>query len=214
MEDILNDKEIRVLGCLIEKEKATPEYYPLSLNALVNACNQKSNREPVVQYDETTVIEAIDSLKAQKYVWRSDAGRVAKYSQNFVKTKNLLDKEAALLCLLFIRGPQTLGELRGRSDRLYKFRDLDEVQEVLESLTDMEMVIKLPKMPGRKEARFAHLLSGEPDIQQMQAQEEFSTSPTSSGNDRIKHLENEIISLQEELELLRQEFTEFKKQFE
>lgn len=215
MQDNLNDKEIRVLGCLMEKEMATPEYYPLSLNSLLNACNQKSNRDPVVSYDETTVIQALDSLKEKKFVWRSDASRVTKYSQNFVKIKNLIDKEAALLCLLFLRGPQTLGELRGRSDRLYKFNNLEEVQEVLDSLSDMEMTIKLPKLPGRKEARYTHLLSGLPDDKQEQELErESSTPPTTLESDRIQHLENKIISLQEELESLKQEFTEFKKQFE
>ena len=215
MDDILNEIEIRVLGSLIEKEKATPEYYPLSLNALTNACNQKSNRDPVVSYDETTVIQAIDSLTDKKFAWRSDASRVTKYNQNFVKSKNLIDKEAALLCLLFLRGPQTIGELRGRSERLYRFEDMDEVKETLESLAEMEMVTQLPKMPGRKEARYAHLLSGEPETtQDYRIHSEVNQSQSTQGNTRIENLENDIILLREELNELRKEFTEFKKMFE
>jgi len=215
MDDILNEIEIRVLGSLIEKEKATPEYYPLSLNALTNACNQKSNRDPVVSYDETTVIQAIDSLTDKKFAWRSDASRVTKYNQNFVKSKNLIDKEAALLCLLFLRGPQTIGELRGRSERLYRFEDMDEVKETLESLAEMEMVTQLPKMPGRKEARYAHLLSGEPETtQDHRIHSEMNQTQSTPKNTRIENLENDIILLKEELNELRKEFTEFKKMFE
>lgn len=215
MDDILNEIEIRVLGSLIEKEKATPEYYPLSLNALTNACNQKSNRNPVVSYDETTVIQAIDSLKEKKFVWRSDAGRVTKYSQNFIKIKNLIDKEAAVLCLLFLRGPQTIGELRGRSERLYRFEDMDEVKETLESLAEMEMVTHLPKMPGRKEARYTHLLSGEPETtQDYGIPFEVNQTQSTPQNTRIENLENDIVLLREELNELRKEFTEFKKMFD
>lgn len=215
MATLLNDKEIRVLGCLIEKEMATPEYYPLSLNALVNACNQKSNRTPVVSYDETTVILALDSLKDKKFVWLSDASRVTKYSQNFVKINNLIDKEAALICLLLLRGPQTLGELRGRSDRLYKFDNLDEVQNVLNSLRDMGIVMKLPKQPGRKEVRYIHLLAGEPDLE-MGFQEEAAsiTSPQTGDQSSITDLEKEIKSIREELNTLQQDFLDFKNQFE
>lgn len=215
MATLLNDKEIRVLGCLIEKEMATPEYYPLSLNALVNACNQKSNRTPVVSYDETTVILAVDSLKDKKFVWLSDASRVTKYSQNFVKINNLIDKEAALICLLLLRGPQTLGELRGRSDRLYKFDNLDEVQNVLNSLRDMGIVMKLPKQPGRKEVRYIHLLAGEPELE-MGFQEEAAsiTSPQTGDQSSITDLEKEIKSIREELNTLQQDFLDFKNQFE
>ena len=216
MEDMLNEIEIRVLGCLMEKEKATPEYYPLSLNALTNACNQKSNRSPVVSYDETTVIQALDTLKEKKFVWRSDASRVAKYSQNFAKSQNLIDKEAALICLLFLRGPQTLGELRGRSDRLYKFENLDEVQETLDSLIDMELVTKLAKMPGRKEARYAHLLAGEP-VSEEESPSQLKAAETESpmaGKDRISSLEQELALLREELNTVKQDLQEFKKQFE
>ena len=215
MEDILNEIEIRVLGSLIEKEKATPEYYPLSLNALTNACNQKSNRDPVVSFDETTIIQALDSLKEKKFVWRSDASRVTKYSQNFVKSKNLIDKEAALICLMLLRGPQTLGELRNRSDRLYKFNNLEEVEEVLDSLASMEMAIKLPKQPGRKEARYAHLLAGKPNIgDNSHDQSELTATRQMTGKIRITDLELEISLVKEELNELREEFTEFKKQFE
>jgi uncharacterized protein YceH (UPF0502 family) len=215
MATLINDKEIRVLGCLIEKEMATPEYYPLSINALVNACNQKSNRTPVVSYDEATVILALDSLKDKKFVWQSDASRVTKYSQNFVKINNLIDKEAALICLLLLRGPQTLGELRGRSDRLYKFNNLEEVQNVLNSLRDMGIVMKLPKQPGRKEVRYIHLLAGEPDLE-MGFQEEAASLTSSQTGDQscITDLEKEIKSIREELNTLQQDFLDFKNQFE
>lgn len=213
---VLNEAEVRVLGALLEKDMATPEYYPLTLNALLNACNQKSNRDPVVAYDEATVLTAIDGLKAKRLVVRGDSGRVPRYAECFVGNAKLIAREAALLCLLLLRGPQTIGELRGRSDRLYAFADLGEVEETLQNLTEMDMVRKLPRQPGRKESRYAHLLAGEPDDSLSGS---GSVGPglapaVAAGSDRLARLEEEVAVLQVELEELRREFAGFKGQFE
>ncbi|MFH1217316.1 MAG: YceH family protein [Pseudomonadota bacterium] len=215
MDILLDETELRVLGCLLEKEMATPEYYPLSLNALVNACNQKSNREPVVSYDETTVIHAVQTLKDKRFAVQSDASRVPKYGQNFSKIKNLLRKEAALLCLLLLRGAQTVGELRGRSERLYEFVDLADVERTLNNLIDMEYVVRLPRQPGRKESRFAHLLGGEVKIDEDFPEPlEPGSQNMPDGKNRITVLEEEINAIRTELEALKETFENFKKQFE
>ncbi|MBI4792475.1 MAG: YceH family protein [Deltaproteobacteria bacterium] len=215
MEEPLNDREARVLGSLMEKEMATPEYYPLSLNALVNACNQKSNREPVVNYDEATVLGAISSLKEKRFALQTDASRVSKFAENFVKLHNLLEKEAALICLLLLRGAQTPGELRGRSERLYQFRDLAEVEAKLEDLCDMGMVTKLPRQPGRKESRYMQLLAGPPEPRDLAPGEPLpSPRPTDVDHDRITALEEKVHLLQQELHDLQTVFLQFKKQFE
>ena len=216
MEELLDDVEVRVLGCLMEKEMATPEYYPLSLNALVNACNQKSNRDPVVNYDEATVIRALNSLKGKRLALQSDASRVTKYEENFVTLNNLLAKEAALICLLLLRGPQTAGELRGRSERLYKFNDIEEVEAKLDDLSEMGFVTKLAKQPGRKECRFMHLLSGEPQTAQASRHAEPASTrqERQDGNGRLEKLEQEITLLQQELRDLKEAFLVFRKQFE
>ncbi len=214
---VLNEAEARVLGALLEKGMATPEYYPLSLNALTNACNQKSNREPVVAYDETTVIKAIDNLKGKRLAVQGDAGRVPKYAECFVGNAKLINREAALLCLLLLRGPQTVGELRGRSERLYGFADLAEVDETLQNLAEMDMVRKLPRQPGRKESRFMHLLSGELDDS---VHDSVATSPAQaafrveSGDERLAQLQEEVVILKEELANLQREFLDFKGQFD
>src|SRR4030067_741060 len=155
----LTDAEVRVLVCFIEKEITTPDYYPLSLNALVNGCNQKSNREPVVSYDEETVMETLDSLKGKDLVWQSDLSRVPKYAHSFLKTHNLVNKEAAILCILFLRGPQTAGEIRERTERLYRFNTIEEAKEVLNNLEEIGYVKLLPRQHGLKEPRYTHLLS-------------------------------------------------------
>src|SRR3974390_1622615 len=158
----LDASEARVLGALLEKEIATPEYYPLSLNALVNACNQKSNREPVVSYDEDTVEVALAGLRAKGLAVRiTGESRVPKHGQRFTETLNLGRREAALICLLLLRGPQTVGELRGRSDRLYSFEDLEGVESTLDRLSEAGMVKKLPRVAGTRESRYAHLLCGD-----------------------------------------------------
>jgi uncharacterized protein YceH (UPF0502 family) len=162
----LDAAEVRVLGALLEKEIATPEYYPLSLNALVNACNQKTNREPVVAYDESTVEDALEGLRHKSLATRLTGRdiRVPKHAQRFTEEFNLGRREAALLCLLLLRGPQTVGELRGRSDRLYQFDDLEAVETTLHHLAELGFVVRLTRYAGSREARWAHLLAGQPEL--------------------------------------------------
>ena len=215
----LSNEDIRVLGCLIEKEMTTPDYYPLSLNALVNACNQKSNREPVVSYNEETVLRILDSLKGRDLVWQSDLSRVAKYSHSFLKAGNLVNKEAAILCVLFLRGPQTAGEIRERTERLYRFDIIEEAKEVLNNLEEMGYVKLLPRQHGLKEPRYTHLLSDVMvDIMDHPGREMTAhmVSPVHDNNaedEQIKKLGEELTRLRQELEELRQEFQEFKRQF-
>lgn len=211
----LTDVEVRVLGCLMEKEMATPEYYPLSLNALVNACNQKSNRNPVVSYDEDTVLEALEELKASHLAWQSDAGRVSKYSHHIGKSFNLINREMAVLGILLLRGPQTLGELRSRSERMYGFSDIDEVSETINSLGEIGLVRQLERQPGQKESRYTHLLTG--DTAELltgcdQVSEDSPQAPPR--NERIAILEEETKTLRSELDELKRAFQDFKQQFE
>ncbi len=215
----LSAPAIRVLGCLMEKEMATPDYYPLSLNALVNACNQKTNRFPVVDYDAQTVAAAIDELKAHQFVFQSNVGRVAKYGENFVKVHNFIAPEAAVLALLFLRGPQTVGELRGRSERLHGFASLEEVQQTLDGLVELGLVRKMARQPGRKESRYIHLLADLPEEESGAAAVVDETPDPGilsvrSLGDRLTSLEEEVQSLRTELAALRQAFADFKSQFE
>ncbi len=214
---VLNAEEARVLGALLEKSMATPEYYPLSLNGLLNACNQKSNREPVVAYDETTVLGAIDGLKGKRLVVQSSASRVPKYAECFAGNAKLIIREAALLCLLLLRGPQTVGELRGRSERLYGFADLAEVDEALANLAEMGLVKKMARQPGRKESRFMHLLAGEPAESGQEggaASQETVAMAGEAGNGPLTRLQEEVAVLKEELAKLQQQFLDFKGQFD
>jgi len=198
---------VRVLGSLLEKEIATPEYYPLSLNALVNACNQKSNRDPVVNYDEDTVEQALDELRNEGLTMRISGrdSRVPKHEQRFTEKFNLGRREAAVLCVLFLRGPQTVGELRGRTERLYTFDDLEGVESTLHKLAEMEFVMQLPRQPGFKEQRYAHLLGGPVDM--AVSAEAVGAAPARVSIDRITALE-------EELAQLRREFEDFRRRFE
>ncbi len=214
MSIILNPIEVRVFGSLMEKELATPEYYPLSLNALVNACNQKTNRSPVFSLDERQVVSALHSLKEKKLVYRSDAGRVSKYWHDFFKQNNLIRREAALLCLLLLRGSQTAGELRTRTERLCSFENIEEVFQYLDNLSDIGLVAKLPRQSGQKEQRFTHLLAGEPEnIDQVSARQEPIMITVEADNDRIAELEKSVAYLQEEIDTLKNEFLTFKKEF-
>jgi uncharacterized protein YceH (UPF0502 family) len=201
----LNPVEVRVLGALIEKEATTPEYYPLSLNALVNACNQKSNRDPVVDYDDSHVLAAIESLRAKRFLFIiTGSGRVHKYSQRISETLNLGRRELAVLGVLLLRGPQTLGEIKDRSERMFSFEDLEETERALEKLAawpDISLAKKLPRTPGQKEARYAHLLAGEPSI------ETLPDAPSPAQPSRI-------VQLEQELQQLRSDFAELKKRFE
>jgi len=192
----------------MEKEVTTPDYYPLSLNALVNACNQKSNREPVVSYDEGTVERALEGLRAKGLALRITGGdsRVPKHGQRFTESLNLGRREAALLCVLFLRGPQTVGELRGRSERLYNFEDLDGVESTLHHLAEQGMVKQLERHAGSREPRWAHLLSGEVEVADepsVHAEAERGPSP----QDRITALERDLAEL-------RREFDDFRRRFE
>lgn len=215
MNMLLTDQEVRVLGCLMEKEMATPEYYPLSLNALVNACNQKSNREPVVSFDEETVLFALNSLMEVRAARKSEAGRVTKYEQIFTEKMNLLNRESAVVCILLLRGPQTVGEVRGRTERLYSFKDLEEVQSTIASLEDMNLLCRLPRQPGRKEHRYSHLLSGDPVENQMSSPaKENSKVIIRRADESTVQLQDEIDNLRRELQELREEFVSFRSQFE
>ena len=216
MDLLLNDIETRVLGALMEKEVTTPEYYPLSLNGLTAACNQKSNRSPVVSFDEETVVRAIDTLKEKQLAVPSNIGRVPKYAQNFTKLHNLIAPEAAILCVLFLRGPQTIGELRGRTERMHRFDGLEAVEESLNSLTELEYVTKLPLQPGRKEHRYTHLLTGEPDMLEVAVEipPEKATLVVRAENERILALEQEVAELKAEIAELKTNFENFKGQFE
>lgn len=217
----LSDIEVRVLGALIEKETTTPEYYPLSLNALLNACNQKSNREPAMTLDENAARQALRSLTGQALV-RSAGGdsRVAKYEHRLSELYNFHRHEIAVLCVLLLRGPQTPGELRTRAERLYAFEGLDAVHAALNLLMRREpaLVKVLPRQPGTKESRYMHLFSGE-DAPVLTAHAESPSahlqhSQASGDGDRFTELEAEITSLRRELETLREQFASFQKQFQ
>jgi uncharacterized protein YceH (UPF0502 family) len=212
---LLDPVETRVLGALIEKEATTPEYYPLSLNALVNACNQKSNRWPVVDYDETAVADAMLGLREKRFaVMVTGNGRVNKYAQRLSETLNMGRRELAVMCTLLLRGPQTLGEIKDRSERIYAFADLEETERVLEKLAqwpDGPLAIKLTRQPGQKESRFAHLLNGEP-VQETGHVDAGLVVPTSSG--RVAQLEEEISELRRSFSDLQAELHDLKRRFE
>jgi uncharacterized protein YceH (UPF0502 family) len=222
MDIVLTATETRVIGSLIEKELTTPEYYPLTLNALTNACNQKNNREPVVAFEETTVARALESLREKKLIFMvTGAGiRVPKYRHNMTDTYSLIPKELAVICLLMLRGPQTIGEIRGRTASMCTFENTQDIQSALDAMSVNEhrplLVKKLARLPGQKEARYAQLLSGEPHTEQpaQATRIEPAVLQVRSENERIKELEKQIISLKEMIANLQQQFAEFKKQFE
>jgi uncharacterized protein YceH (UPF0502 family) len=213
----LNETEVRVIGALVEKQLTTPEYYPLTLNALMHACNQISNRDPVVTYDEKTVAQALESLREKNlaYVFYGSDSRVPKYKHVMTEIFKLSPPELALICVLLLRGAQTVGELRGRTGRMYEFADLAEVEATLDGLSTREdepLVVKLPRQPGRKDSRYMHLLAGEVAIEEQAPapralRTERAVAEVRAENDRLARLEAEITEL-------RREFEEFKKQFE
>jgi uncharacterized protein len=214
----LTENEVRVLGSLVEKETTTPEYYPLSLNALINACNQKSNRDPVMTLDEESVRMALRSLTERAMV-RSASGdsRVAKFENRLNELYNFHRHELAVLCVLFLRGPQTPGELRTRSERMYGFEDLDAVHAALNLLMrrDPPLVKVLPRQPGTKESRYMHLFSGETTLEcDGSPVASTPTEATHANADRIRDLEEELNQLRRELETLREQFATFQKQFQ
>jgi uncharacterized protein YceH (UPF0502 family) len=220
MDTILTPIQIRVIGCLLEKEMTTPEYYPLSLNALTNACNQKSNRDPVMELEEPDVLRALDQLKAKKLATTVSmaSSRVLRYKHNMVSTYHFKSPEIAVLTLLFLRGPQTVGELRSRSGRLYEFESLAEVENTLQKLAAREdgpFVTQLPREPGRRENRYAHLFGGKVKIEKSAATAPEVVTPAAPvENERISKLEQEVSVLRKELEQLKTAFGEFKGQFE
>ncbi|MDO3378932.1 YceH family protein [Geoalkalibacter halelectricus] len=219
MELLLSDTEIRILGCLIEKEMATPEYYPLSLNALTNACNQKSNRQPVINLAETEVVRALDSLRTQGLAMQSAEGvRVPRYRHTLAEKLHLEPAQLAVLAELLLRGPQTLGELRARAERMYPLADLAAVEEVLTELAEHSppLAVQLPRRPGHKENRFAHLLAGPADLEaeERALAPEGARAQVMAVDDRIARLEEEVVGLREELAQLRQSMEDFRAQFE
>lgn len=216
---ILNENEVRVLGSLIEKELTTPEYYPLSLNSLTNACNQKSNRDPVMALAEEDVVRALDSLRfKQLVVLSADGGRVPKYRHLLAEKLGLMPAEQAVICELLVRGPQTIGELRTRGERMYPFADLPAVEEVLQELIQREnpLIMLMPRQPGRKEGRYAQLFSGLPDTsaEERGAAPETARVRVMAENERISKLEEEVTALRGEVAALQQLMAEFKAQFE
>jgi uncharacterized protein YceH (UPF0502 family) len=219
METILNDLEVRVLGCLIEKELATPEYYPLTLHALTNACNQKSNREPVMSLEEADVVRALDALRFKQLALVSaEGGRVAKYRHILAEKLRLSPAELAVFAELLLRGPQTSGELRSRTERMHSFSDIVGIEEVLDELLARTppLVMRLQRQPGKKEPRHAHLFSGapEPSTDERLPAPEVARLKVMAENERIAQLEQEVGSLREEVAGLRQLVEEFKAQFD
>jgi uncharacterized protein YceH (UPF0502 family) len=201
----LDSAELRVLGALMEKEATTPDYYPMSLNALVNACNQKSNREPVVSFDEEAVETALHELRAKGLASRiSGESRVAKHEQRFAEKFNLGRREAAVMCVLMLRGPQTVGELRGRTERIFTFDDLEGVEATLNRLAEIGFVKKLPRQTGFKEQRWAQLLAGDIEVTEEAAAETATRGP--SDRERIAVLEQEVAELKRAFEDFRRNF--------
>jgi uncharacterized protein len=215
MTEKLTEVEARVIGSLIEKQLTTPEYYPLTLNALTAACNQKTNREPVVFYEDETVTKALDHLREKNlvYVFYGSTSRVPKYKHIFQDYFELEPSGVAVMCVLMLRGAQTLGEIRERTKRLYDFRDFNDVNETLDALInrDEPLIIKLDRQAGQKEARFAQLLCGEV----IQPTPAFTAhTDKHADNERVAKLETELENLKAEFESFRQDFEAFKKQFE
>jgi uncharacterized protein YceH (UPF0502 family) len=218
VEIVLTDVEARVLGSLVEKEATTPDYYPLSLNALLNACNQKSNRHPVMNLDENVVRDALLSLNEKGLAGAASGAdsRVTKYEHRLQEVFNFSRPEIAALCVLLLRGAQTPGELRGRTERLHRFNDLEEVHAALQHLMKRQPPLAkvLPRQPGTKEARYAHLLSGDVEAWEPEAAAAASAESSSADSERLARLEDQVAALQKELTDLKQQFAEFRKQFE
>jgi len=213
---VLNPAEARVLGALVEKDITTPDYYPLSLNALINACNQKNNREPVTNFDEETVRLALRNLSDKRLAGPAGGadGRVTKYEHRLQEVFNFTRQETALICVLLLRGPQTPGELRGRTERMYQFEHLDDVLTGLQQLMRREppLAKALGRRPGTKEIRYAHLLSG--DVEAWEPPAETASSAGSADAERIIQLEEQVAALRNEVAELKQQMAEFRKQFE
>jgi uncharacterized protein YceH (UPF0502 family) len=208
---VLNAEELRVLGSLMEKSKTTPDYYPMTINALTAACNQKSSRRPVVEYDEDTVAQALNTLKRRGLISTATGGsiRSVKYKHNFAIVFPVLPSEVAIICLLMLRGPQTPGELNTNSGRMHEFESIEEVQGVLERLSSPEMpfLMQLPRRPGQKEVRYAHLLRGVPDINDEDFADDAPTRSSGGLEARVVKLETELAELREAFDKLMKELS-------
>jgi uncharacterized protein len=218
MPTILNNLEIRILGALVEKQVTTPEYYPLTINALTLACNQKNNRHPVTSYNEDQISNGLETLREKNltYVFYGSTSRVPKYKHVMPEVMHLNHAEVAVMCVLMLRGAQTPGELRGSGSRLHEFTGLEEVEETLNSLInrDEPLVVRLPRQPGQKEVRFVHLLAGDVDVEAYAEAERAAPAPRRSSNEQIEKLEQKVDALSNEVESLKKQFEEFRKQFE
>jgi uncharacterized protein YceH (UPF0502 family) len=215
---VLNEVQARVLGALLEKEITTPEYYPLSLNALVNACKQKSNRDPVMNLEEDSVraaLRALDDNSLARSVSAADS-RVTKYEHRLQEAFNFDRREAAIFCELLLRGPQTPGELRSRAERMHHFDDLDEVQSALQRLMSRQppLVKVLARQPGTKESRYVHLLLGNVEPANSSAVHETPVVTSRENADKFSRLESEVAELRKDIADLKQQFAAFRKQFE
>jgi uncharacterized protein YceH (UPF0502 family) len=214
---ILTEVETRVLGALIEKDITTPDYYPLSLNALVNACNQKNNRDPVMSLDESAVRAALEGLQEKRLAGPAGGAdsRVTKYEHRIQEVFNFTRAETAVMCVLLLRGPQTPGELRGRSERMYRFEELSDVQSALQRLIERDpaLVKMLPRQPGTKESRYAQLLGGELEAWTAPAPP-VAASGGSADDDRLVRVEGEVAELRREIAELKQQMEAFRRQFE
>lgn len=215
MNCLLTDIEARVLGCLIEKQVTTPDSYPLTLNSLMLACNQKSNRDPVVEYDDVTVVKGLDGLRDKKLAMMIglDGARVPKYEHNCDYTLPMPPPELALLCVLMLRGPQTAGELKARSERLHAFAGVEEVDATLSRMAEQPtpLVVKLPRQPGKRESRYAHLLCGEPVLPETtgtQPQPEAARLELEASNSRMDDMAEQITQLQEKITAMQKQLTE------
>ena len=220
MTTVLSEIEVRVLGALVEKQVTTPEYYPLTLNSLTLACNQKNNRNPVTSYSENEVANALETLREKNltYVFHGSTSRVPKYKHVMPEVMHLNPAETALMCVLMLRGPQTVGELRGNAARLHTFSSLEEVDATVNALIVHDpdpLVVRLSRQPGQKEARFAHLLSGPPSEDlTLEAPIARATPARHADRERIENLETSLSDLTEQVQTLKLQFAEFKKQFE
>jgi hypothetical protein len=219
MNFVLNENEVRVVGALIEKDITTPDYYPLSLNALVNACNQKNNREPVMTLDENSVRDALASLQEKRLAGPASSAdsRVAKYEHRLQEVFNFDRREIAVVCVLLLRGAQTPGELRGRTERMYHFEALDDVVATLDRLAqrDPPLVRVLPRQPGTKESRYMHLFAGESGLASAASAVSGTTVSSGAANvDRVTRLEEEVALLRQELSRVQEQLAAFRRQFE
>lgn len=218
MDTILTEVETRVLSALVEKQLTTPEYYPLTLNSLTTACNQKNNRHPVTSYSEDQVAQALESLREKNlaYVFYGSSSRVPKYKHVLPEVLRVNAAETALMCALMLRGPQTPGELRSNASRLFEFTGLEQIEATLDGLISHDpdpLVVKLARQPGQKEVRFAHLLNGEVAPETL-AEESTPRRAVSPQGDRLAKLEEDVTDLKTQMETLQQQFDQFKKQFE